>query len=502
MELDTDNDKWENLPKHIICSIAKHLPLFFQLELRQLNKTWRNSLNEIIFQYIENINPRKSQLAIDSYGSYFKSINSLLIENLSEPVLYDLSSNIKQLTLVTFSRNFYEISNYLVPFQKLSKLAIIVRSSPRSNLKSSFDALFQVAHELEMLKYLEFSLDTDFRGKLPKFGLLQNLAGLTIKCNYYNFMGIIEECKNLANLEEIKFSINYYDVNSNTLEDISSPDDYLVNSCLKRLSLKICSYVDYESDESIEEYLSNELVKLFSNPYFNNLTNLEWMFLYSTDILPISIFNCSLPKTRTWSNLASLKLFAIDGILLAYIIEHCPNLIELAFNSPLTLPNCNHTLQLEPLRRLERLSAGGLDKLLINNESIIHHLFPEVKKLSLAQKQNQYSDNQVTTDLQHVPLLFPNLKVFLIRSFNYSLKNLIKSYSDMKINWEELYIMIDSASESFLKPLMDILPKLRLIYLNLENISNFPDCLKPGVRYFKVAWIDGLSFDFKSIREI
>ncbi|KXN68873.1 hypothetical protein CONCODRAFT_166167 [Conidiobolus coronatus NRRL 28638] len=315
-------------------------------------------------------------------------------------------------------------------------------------------------------------------------------------------MDIFEEYKNLVNLEEIKFSINYYEANSDSLEDICSPNDYLVNNSLKRLSLNICSYIDYESDESIEEYLSNEFVKLFSNPSFNNLTSLEWMFLYSTDILPNSIFNCSLPKTQTWSNLVNLKLFAIDGILLAYIIEHCPNLIELVSNSPLTLPNCNHSLQLEPLRRLERLGVGGLDKLIINHESMIHRLFPKVTKLSLAQKQNQYSDNQVTTDLQHIPLLFPNLKVFIIRSFNYSLKNLIKSYSKGKINWEELYIMINSTSKHMLKPLMEILPKLKLIYLNLDNILSIPDCLKSGVRYFKVTWSDGLSFDFKSVREI
>ncbi|KXN68874.1 hypothetical protein CONCODRAFT_166170 [Conidiobolus coronatus NRRL 28638] len=495
------NRKWSAVPKHIIINIGAHLPLLFQMELRSLNKHWRSSLNDLAFQSIENVKPNFVQLMIETYGSYVQVVNSSFIQNYELSTLKQLCPNITQITLILSASTLDRSLDLVQNFKNLTKLVIfsyIEFIGPYSLTLTNF---INAVNQLKSLTYLNFSSSDEFEHPLPKFSSLQNLKKLEIRSNSNDLDTFLAEYNELKSLKHVNWIIEYYgnESVSKDREKILTPNTLLTTSSMRSVIVWNHSYSD--DGEPIEDYFSKEFIKLVNNPNFNNLTSLEWMFLRSDNILSNILFDSELPKTQNWLNLTKLNLFSLDEYLLAYIIRHCPNLVELVTTSPLTIPNCEDPLKLNPLSKVRRLLIGGFSKKSIDNEEIIRHLLPSIATLNINLNFATHIDNDTSMDAYYIPILFPNLKFCILASPEYDLVNLINNYPG-KLNWEELFIEITYANSHLLDFLLDKLPKIKNVYLTLNNVNNLPPSKRENIRYFNASRSDDMEFSFNSIREI
>jgi hypothetical protein len=495
------SNNWSTIPKHIVINIGTRLPLLFQMELRSLNKHWKNSLNSLVFQSTENFKPNYVQFLMETYGSYVQIVNSSFIQNYELSTLKQLCPNITHITLILSASTIDRSLELVQNFKDLTKLVIFSYIEFIEPYNSTLTNFIDAVNQLKSLTYLNFSSSDEFKHPLPKFSSLLNLKKLEVRSNSNDLDTFLDEYNRLKNLKHINWIIEYYgnESISEDREKILTPNALLTTSSMRSMILWNQSYSD--DGDSIEDYFSKEFIKLLNNPNFNNLKSLEWMFLRSDNIFSNVLFSSELPNTQNWPNLAKLNLFSLDEYLLTYIIKHCPNLVELVTISPLTIPNCEDPLKLNPLSKVRRLLIGGFDMKSIDNETIIRYIFPSVATLNINLNLATHIDYDTSMDAYYIPKLFPNLKFCILASPEYDLVNLINNYPN-DLNWEELFIEITYTNSHLFALLLDKLPKVRNVYLNLTSVNNLPPSKRENIRYFNASRSDDMEFSFNSIREI
>jgi hypothetical protein len=137
-----------------------------------------------------------------------------------------------------------------------------------------------------------------------------------------------------------------------------------------------------------------------------------------------ALFTSPILKTCHWINLYRLALFYVDGHLITYIIQHCPNLFEFCIDSPLALPICNSFKDLIPMKKLEILYIAGFYKLAIENENAFVRLFPNVTTLNLSLNKNTLSEEALAHSC-YIPRLFSLVTFTILSSSEVQLSKLI-----------------------------------------------------------------------------
>jgi hypothetical protein len=483
---------WNNIPRHIIINIASHLPLLFQVELRLISKHWMNALNTLVFQSIENFNPSNLPLTLKNNGSYVKTVSCPIVNNLDTSDLKTSFPNLLNLKIHLIHSNFNKLLDLIKGLTNLEKLEVYSHLKLGRLKESVPNDITSTINALTTLNSLNFSLLHPFNSPFPQFSLL-NLDSLQVRFNYSDFERFREEFKKLTKLRHFKVIISYYGYRASSDEEIKllAPGRLLIHNGLKTLSFRNHSY-SVNNQTSTSNYLTQEFFKLFTNPLFFNLNSFEWKLTWSSQRLSQPIFTQALPDTQIWTNLIRICLSNVDEYLLTYIVEHCPNLVELVTNSPLALPNCGDSTELKPLKKLKRLRITGFDKKLIDNEALISRIFPNIETLDASFQYGTNASNQAIFDAYYIPLLFPNLKFLILENDKYELRKLVNDYSN-DLGWVELFIYITATNIDLFSLLMNKMPNIRLIYLNKMEMDNLNNFKERGIRLFN-ATIDESSY--------
>jgi hypothetical protein len=505
----SSNSQWDKLPKHIVINLANYSPLLFQMELRLINKHWRSSLNTLVFNSLKNFKIEDYYEILESYGYYVKFVSNSILEFTTIEQLKLLCPNIEGFTLVLTTQTLDKSLQLIKIYENnLNSLELTNYVELKESTKLSLDNFFNTAYNLKYLTNVKFSSIGKYKHPVLKFSNLHKLRSIGIRSGSLNCSDILKELEKLEEIREINWEINYYGSainNFGSVDYLVTPNTLLINNKMSSIVLSNLHYNDVSL--SILSYLCQALINLFSNPKFNNLTSLNWTFLLSNYNLN-NLFSNQLPKTSKWPNLTKLSLFNIDGYLLAYIIEHFPNLKELVMLSKLILPFGDDPLTLQPLLKLKKLLAGGFSKNLVGKEFLIRYLFPNIETLNASYLlsgglNTSADDNEAIIDAYYIPLLFPKLKSCILSSPDYELDDLIYKFEG-EIMWEELYICLSHSNFDLIGLLLDKLPFIKAIYFYSRGYRINMITKKAGLRCF-IADIDddnGNDFGFCKLKEI
>ncbi|KXN68870.1 hypothetical protein CONCODRAFT_18739, partial [Conidiobolus coronatus NRRL 28638] len=274
---------WNTIPAHIITKIADHLSPLFQMELRLVSKHWKNALNTLAFQSLENFNPNSLPLILQTYGPYVKSISGHLAKNLSPSELKALFPNLSHIKIHLTEYNLHKSLCLLKTFDNnLQKLEVYSHlKSDKLNSSVMPGVVTSTITSLSMLDNLNFFLSCALNPPFPQFSLL-NLSSLQVRFNYSDFNKFKQEFDKLEKLRSFKVIVSYYGNRTSSNSDIEliTPNKFLIHNGLKALSFRNHSY-PINNQVSINSYLAREICKLFTNPLFLNLINFEWKLLWS-----------------------------------------------------------------------------------------------------------------------------------------------------------------------------------------------------------------------------
>ncbi|KXN66776.1 hypothetical protein CONCODRAFT_87301 [Conidiobolus coronatus NRRL 28638] len=481
-------NNWSNLPKNIILNIGKYLNDYYRPSIKLINKHWSTSVNPLLFYSIKKFQKNNLEFIIGNCTKFIKFLDNNGAGSLD--IIRRISKKTDKIEVLRWWSGTEECLTVLIELLikcrgiKSLLLTDCEFDDDETGHNLNWDALIEVINSHPSLEALDICTRCTYL--LPLFS---NLPQTSIKQlvlyadsdQVESCMKVINSSKKLKHLEITVTNPEYPEDFSDTTA-LANPSELLLNNNLEYLSVWIYYYY-YTETAQFKVQLANEFFNIFQNPNFSSLKSFNWHFWFPSFILETDLFNEPIAlRTPIWTKLTKLSLFAVDKFLMSYIIEHCPNLCELTFNSPMVLPYNHDSNTLQPLKHLKKLLFGGFKVELKESFQVIRYLFPNVTTLSLYDI-SAISDS-VVLDGYYIPLLFPNLRRVIFETEDCNLDSLIDYWKD-ELHWEELFISLDSSNQSLLKPLLKVLPKLSILYLfsssldiNLDKLGLEPSNLR------------------------
>ncbi|KXN68869.1 hypothetical protein CONCODRAFT_8777, partial [Conidiobolus coronatus NRRL 28638] len=282
------------------------------MELRLISKHWKSALNTLVFQSIENFNPNNLPLTLQTNGSYVKTVSCPIVNNLETSDLKASFPNLVHLKIHLIHSNFNKLLDLIKSLTNLQRLEIYSHLKLSRLNESVPNDITSTITALTTLNSLNFSLSHPFNSPFPQFSLL-NLSSLQVRFNYSDFERFKQEFKKLTKLRQFKVIVSYFGYKPSSDEEIKliTPGELLIHNELKTLCFRNHSY-SVNNQVLTSAHLTQEFLKLFTNPLFFNLNNFEWKLTWSSQRLSQPIFTQALPNTQTWTNLIRICLSNVD----------------------------------------------------------------------------------------------------------------------------------------------------------------------------------------------
>jgi hypothetical protein len=484
---------WSNPPSHILAKIYHYSHDKFKPNLRLVNKHWSASVKSEFFYSLEGVEDKHIMNIVKKYGNFVRELDSYRYESGHFEEYIQLIPLLQKFYLDLGSKPINLLTQLNTINKSIHSIELCCNSFNDLFIKDyEWDSIFQLISTIKDIEMLDFYIANT---SIPSPNLLPKLPVDKFKLwtssdTTLSFMNLYKNIKHINNLD---WTVRYPETQNTLIKRSAIPaPNQLLRSSLKYLRLWVYDYSDDKGP--IEPHLASELLNTFKNTYFSNLRSLEWHFWWSPNQSASKIFHEPIPTHNIkWLNLTKISLFTIDEYLMTYIVQHCVNLEEMNFNSPLVLPNHDNPMSLSPLISLKKMLFGSLDLALIDNYSLINYLFPNVVTLNLYYIEKTY---EVTRDCYHIPFLFPKVNFIIFEVIEYEFDRLINEYEGI-LNWEELYLTIDSGNIDFINPLIERLPKLKLLYIqyHLES-DDILNINRKDIKVFRVGDPSPLTYNF------
>jgi hypothetical protein len=467
-------NNWSNLPKNIILNIGRYLNDYYRPSLKLINKHWSIAVNTLLFYSIKKFQKNNLEFIIGNYTKFIKFLDNNGVGSLD--IIRRISKKTDKIEALRWWSGTEEcltgLIELLVKCRGIKSLLLTdcEFDDDEAGHNLNWEALIEVIISHPSLEALDICTRCTYL--LPLFSSLPqtSIKQLVLYADSDQVESCIKVINNSKQLKRLEITVTNpeYPEDFSDTTALANPSEFLLNNNLENLSVWIYYYY-YADTAPFKTQITNELLNIFQNPNFSSLKSFNWHFWFPSFILETDLFSNPIElKTPVWTKLTKLSLFAIDKYLMCYIIEHCPNLCELTFNSPMVLPYSQDFNILQPLKHLKKLLFSGFKVELKENFQVIRRLFPNVTTLSLYDV-SAISDS-VVLDAYYIPLLFPNLRRVIFETEDYKLNGLINFWKD-ELHWDELFISIDGANQNLLKPLLEILPKLNILYLFSSSLE-------------------------------
>jgi hypothetical protein len=459
---------WGNLPKKIIKKIGSSIEIGFLVNIRQVNKRWYNTLNELIFYSLENWDEKSVPELIKNHSSSIKSWSSIFgNEKYTQLVI----ENVKYLDSISWNNSYESITSLK---NLISKFPTI------RNLSINYECYWEQSGELlGLIKNLNNLESLEFQTFTPQlFPLvdymkdisLLNLSLKSLSSELYNTWALYN---NSPNLISFTLDLNRIDANFEepTRDTIISPNSFEFHNSLEHVNLNAYGTM---LKKQLYNYYGKEILAAFKNQKFKNLKSFSWTLnvavLYG-DIITLYSDSINFVPAK-FPKLTLLSLELCDPRLLNMISEQFPNLAELKLNCPLPLPHPQSNRG--SFTRLKKLTTCGYRRTVLQSPEDIQTMFPV---LSTLQFKNTFESNDFTSDLSKVPILFPSVKKLICYYVHESWHTLLDT-EDL-YDWEILYIPVYGDESTKIMDLIEKLSKLKILYLS--NFSN--DLKENGFEY-------------------
>ncbi|KXN66778.1 hypothetical protein CONCODRAFT_73443 [Conidiobolus coronatus NRRL 28638] len=490
--MNNDSNYWFNLPSNLISKIGSYCNKELRLDLRLVNFHWSQTINKLVFSTINGRDRPGLDCILNKYSQLIARVTS--VDRSKIEIAIKISSKAKSLSTLGIWLGYSSHVDYLTSLLSASNqiTSLVIDDTDRDDTGLRYRInRNDLCHAIKQYQYL-FNLEISLMcGYLQQtFDSVQFDLLLRLKLEIY--ANQLESCvKAIAKSNRLKsLNLKVWDISDEydefNLTNILTIKD-LVTSTLTQFKLLITNYFD-DNMGTFQQHLRSELLSIFSS--FSTLSNLktfDFNFIGGDVDLIANLFSSQIPLPNyKWSNLTRLSLPEVDNYLMNYIINQCPNLKSLIFDSALTLRFDTSSDKLKPLNYLTKLYFKGFKIDLIDNEQLIKYLFPNV--VTLAIHFSYIESNSILMDAYYIPILFPNLTKVIIASCNYNLEGLIYQTSYL-LNWKELYIEVGRPNKHLIKPLTTKLLNLKSLYIgDGGRICDFNFDFEFGVRKFKLFW--------------
>jgi hypothetical protein len=453
---------WGNLPTKIIKKICSNIEPGFLVSIRQINKRWYNSLNELIFHSLENWDEKLVSELIINHSYSIKSWSSAFRNEKYTQLVID---NVKYLDSISWNNSYESIAslnNLIEKFPTVKNLSIEIGFYWDQD--NEFEELLNLIKNLKNLDSLKFQ--TFVPPLFPLVGYMRdmsllNLSLKSLSSELYNTWALYNNSPNL-----ISFTLDLNRIDGDfeepTRYTILSPNSFEFHSSLEHVNLNAYGIM-YR--KQLYNYYGKEILAAFESQKFKNLKSFSWTLdavIFNDDVITLYDDSINFVPSK-FPKLTLLSLELCDPRLLNMISEQFPNLVELKLNCPLPLPHPQSNRG--SFNRLKKLTTCGYHRTVLQSLTDIQTMFPVLSTLKF---KNTCKSNDFTSDLSKVPILFPNVKSLTCYYDNGSWHTLLNS--ENSYYWEVLYIPIYGDETQKVMKLLAKLPKLRILYLyNTQN---------------------------------
>jgi hypothetical protein len=456
-----------NLPKDLILQIIQYLDNLTKRELRLTNKHWSFYVTpDCLITHQKSLN--FTSLVTSQSSNVVKFSNSYATNDL---VYIPKFQNIKELEWHCSEDNLRNLNQILGRWTTLRALDLKFWLMESLTSKLMVAEISSKIGKLPNLKVLKITFHHDLYFPILDALEFSSVKSLIIDISPAYYTNAISKISKLNNLESLVFRLSFISHRLEGIkgEDLPIPEQFLNLTNLKKLSIWISSC---PLDLIQASRYSEVLINTFNSAKFRKLKEFEWKMWdnYSDSIDKFYYCPLSALISSKLTNLTKLSLTAIDSHLLAFLLQSCPHLVELCFKSPLVFPHSITTSSLSSTMRfnhLKKLFFATFSSKLVDNPQIIRYLFPKVTTLYLAGIVDFYVES--STDINLIPLLFPQVKKLILSSLIYELE-LLKPNKDIK--WEELFIQMSKPNIK-INSLIDKIPTLKFFYFSLPSNLNY-----------------------------
>jgi hypothetical protein len=487
-----ESNYWFNLPSNLISKIGSYCSKELRLELRLINLHWSQTTNKLVFNTINGRDSPGLDYTLDKYPQLITRVIALDRNKIA--IANKVLSKAKFISALGIWLGYPSHVDYLVSLLSASNqiTSLVIEDAERDDTglryRYNWKNLSCAINHYQYLSNLEIDLMCGYLQ--PVFDNLQFELLIELKLNIYSIQ--LESCsKAITKSKRLKklvlkvkdVSEDYEEFNLTNLFNIKD----IATSSLAHFKLLITNYFDDNTD-SFQQHLRNELLFLLSSSSaISTLKTLEFDFIGGDADLIANLFSSQIPLPNfKLSNLTRLSLPKVDNYLMSYIVNQCPNLKSLSFDSALTLPFDATSVKLKPMNYLTKLSFKGFKIDSTDNNQLVMYLFPNVVTLALHSSDTE--SNSAIMDAYYIPTMFPNLTKVIIASCAYNLDRLIYQ-NKYSLNWKVLYIEVGKFNKQRIKPLATKLLNLKFLYIgDRTKICDFNFDFELGAKKYKLFW--------------